>query len=405
MSEPTKNNSQISTVEKIQILLHEYDTLRSEILARSGHMYQIVTLCGALFVLIISLTPLGIKFWFTLGAAIIVVIIFSWLISRDIGKAAKRLREIENHINMVAGDKILAWESHWGGAVTGYFGRALPKLSESASMEESSSISFSNRILCGESAMNQDRMFLIKISMFNAFGILVAVLIPILVDPNLISHALYPSRHYPLNRWLLLLLCPVVYFSCYETLRRSKTDISSLIFSCFFIIIVGSIVALFAFRPERPHMWVIETTFAYSILSFLTVLLRINKRPLGYTNYSSISFQGHIEYLKAKISLWRQITICLSLGYLVLAIVDITIVWHVNQVMVSDRGDQILLFNVSLCSLLLFSLFVVIGPLLESFMRTNENIEELSTIKNLKQRTTNMHNQANTADAKNSAAD
>jgi len=145
--------------------------------------------------------------------------------------------------------------------------------------------------------------------------------------------------------------------------------------------IAGLGIALFAFLPERPHMWVVETTLAYSVLSFLTVLLRISRGPAQYINDSTLSFQGRLERLKANVSLWRQITICGTFGYLVLAIVEMIVVWNVALVMVSNRGEQILLFNVSLCSLLLYSVFVVLGPLKEAFGLTVEHIQKLSTTK------------------------
>jgi len=55
------------------------------------------------------------------------MIMGGWVTYRDIVKAAARIRELEKDINVRAGEDLLVWETFWGGAVTGFLGRAKKK--------------------------------------------------------------------------------------------------------------------------------------------------------------------------------------------------------------------------------------------------------------------------------------
>jgi hypothetical protein len=123
MTSPT--NKPFSEEDKVRILLHEHGTLRSEVSARTNNLYQLGAAGTALFVWIMG-RPLGFGFWFALTTSLVVILYFYWLISRDIKKAATRLRELEKEINSRAGETLLVWETRWGGAVTGIWGRAKP---------------------------------------------------------------------------------------------------------------------------------------------------------------------------------------------------------------------------------------------------------------------------------------
>jgi len=113
-----------SEEEKVKILLQEYASLRSEILTRINNMYQLIAISAALVIWITRQSmSVGFSVAFVAGvvAAVIVVAFFFWTISRDIAKAARRLRELEKDINCRAGETLLVWETQWGGAVVGYW--------------------------------------------------------------------------------------------------------------------------------------------------------------------------------------------------------------------------------------------------------------------------------------------
>lgn len=120
------NLDTLNNMGKIQVLLHEYATLRQEIITRTTHGFQLVAAGAVVLVWVMTRQELNVQFWFGAAIAILVVLIAIWFIIRDIGKAAKRIRELEKDINRRAGEELLVWETYWGGAVTGFWGRARP---------------------------------------------------------------------------------------------------------------------------------------------------------------------------------------------------------------------------------------------------------------------------------------
>jgi hypothetical protein len=118
--------------EKVRILLAEHTALRSEIIARMGHVYQVMAVLAAGTAILIGLKQLVPWFYPILVILVVLAVVAFWYVNRDIWKAAARLREIEIDVNDRAGEDLLVWENLWRS--TGYWGRApiLPrsKLSE-----------------------------------------------------------------------------------------------------------------------------------------------------------------------------------------------------------------------------------------------------------------------------------
>ena len=108
--------------DKVQILLHEYDTLRQEVLNRTSNGFQLLAVGAALFVWMIGGQHPNNRFWFWIGLALALfaVSLAAWFIFRDISKAAKRIRELEGSINARAGEELLMWETRCGCDATGY---------------------------------------------------------------------------------------------------------------------------------------------------------------------------------------------------------------------------------------------------------------------------------------------
>ncbi|HKC62849.1 MAG TPA: hypothetical protein VKB86_04395 [Pyrinomonadaceae bacterium] len=118
MSQSTREP--LSDKDQIQILLHEYGTLRTEVIHRSNNLYQLLTVGGVLFVWLMG-HPIDRRFWITLGLAVPLLCSGFWVIRRYTNKLSKRLREIEKRVNSLAGVELLVWETLWGAAVTRYF--------------------------------------------------------------------------------------------------------------------------------------------------------------------------------------------------------------------------------------------------------------------------------------------
>lgn len=126
-------DSALSQSDKIQILLHEYDTLRDEIIQRWVGTQQQISIAVLVFIGIITVLfsnqikhPRDYVLYGTLGVAVCIFFYAMWQVDRDTRKAAERVREIERDVNARAGEELLQWESRWGGAVAGFWGSSRP---------------------------------------------------------------------------------------------------------------------------------------------------------------------------------------------------------------------------------------------------------------------------------------
>jgi hypothetical protein len=118
--------------DSVPTLLHEYDTLRAEIIQRHSSLYQVVTIVAAAFgaisyLLVYSGPPVPRWLsWLSLGLlilAIVIVLIFSQLLRRDIEVATSRLRVIEETVDEATGEwYLLRWERLYGGGGKPLFG-------------------------------------------------------------------------------------------------------------------------------------------------------------------------------------------------------------------------------------------------------------------------------------------
>jgi O-antigen ligase len=115
-------------MDHIAILFKEYETLRAEIIARLNHSYQILGIGTVALTWILS-RPVDRMLFIALGALIFAVAAITWKIRRDLGRLSARLREVEVHINTLAGERLLGWETTWSSKVTGWFWRKRSKSS------------------------------------------------------------------------------------------------------------------------------------------------------------------------------------------------------------------------------------------------------------------------------------
>ena len=113
--------------ERVQILLHEYNGLRNEIIHRTNNLFQLITVGAIVLGWVVSSHVFDARLVIALLVCSVVLGYLLWLISRDIGKAADRLAEIEDYVDNETGEwYLLRWERLWGGRKTGYWLRARP---------------------------------------------------------------------------------------------------------------------------------------------------------------------------------------------------------------------------------------------------------------------------------------
>jgi hypothetical protein len=99
-------------VRAVEVVLHEYDSLREEVLSRMNSRFQLLGLVG------IAATLLGVsgvsKHWHWVFVVVIAILILLglWLyFGLAIKRCAARLRQIEEEVNNAFGRQVLAWET------------------------------------------------------------------------------------------------------------------------------------------------------------------------------------------------------------------------------------------------------------------------------------------------------
>jgi len=117
------SHEKFSDKEKIMILFKEYDTLRTEVISRSGGGYQVIAIFAGLIAAILAwgaTHPPVATFWAAVGTLFAAAIFTAFIVFRDIYVIAGRVAEIEKKINHLAGEQeLLIWESKRGSATSG----------------------------------------------------------------------------------------------------------------------------------------------------------------------------------------------------------------------------------------------------------------------------------------------
>jgi hypothetical protein len=98
--------------QRIEILFKEYDALRTEIIARTGNIYQLVSIGGGLLAGLLAwhhLLKSDLALWLLLLLVVPGILAFV-LTLVDLNRASGRLQELEQEINEMAGADLLKCE-------------------------------------------------------------------------------------------------------------------------------------------------------------------------------------------------------------------------------------------------------------------------------------------------------
>jgi hypothetical protein len=113
-------DKKLTRMEKIQVLLSEYNTLKTEIFEQSKAMYQVFGVGGTVSIAIIAFvfTNKSIVTIVFGGLLVFLLLFFMYSVSRMMTfiayEANERLLEIEDLVNALAETKLLAWEHEHG---------------------------------------------------------------------------------------------------------------------------------------------------------------------------------------------------------------------------------------------------------------------------------------------------
>lgn len=108
----------INNPEKIQILLHEYDSVRNHIISRTSTAVQVIAIgMGALLV---GLPQSSANPWVTATAIAFVVVAtltILWILAADLIAESRHVASLEAIINDLSGEMLLSWETKQGVAL------------------------------------------------------------------------------------------------------------------------------------------------------------------------------------------------------------------------------------------------------------------------------------------------
>jgi MFS family permease len=94
---------------QIEILFKEYDALRTEIIARTGNIYQLAAIFAALVAGLLTWYRAHLFDWIFIVLAV-VMFICSVVLYAGRSKARSRLQQVEKDINDIAKVDLLKWE-------------------------------------------------------------------------------------------------------------------------------------------------------------------------------------------------------------------------------------------------------------------------------------------------------
>jgi hypothetical protein len=95
----------------IEVILHEYDGLRNEIVSRMDARFQLIGFLG-IAATILGATELSSSSRWVLIIIALAVFAGIWFIfGLYVARCAQRLRDIETWVNGELGEKVLTWES------------------------------------------------------------------------------------------------------------------------------------------------------------------------------------------------------------------------------------------------------------------------------------------------------
>lgn len=235
------------------------------------------------------------------------------------------------------------------------------------------------------------------IGAFNAVGFVLAIASPMIVDPRLTTHVQFPNRTYSKWIWLLTIISVPVFFITRRLLRKGEVTRRNYFRAFLPIFIPGMVIAVFAFKPERPHLGAMLLTVAYGSLSVVTVGCRQTREDVdSYINDSRFEFRSRFERLKATVSSWQLISVYGMASYIGFVAVALSVLWTIAGYMVRCdvdivrcESEKFFLGESFIAQMTVYSICVATGPLHECFEMMSQSTRRLSELKETPNQTGN----------------
>jgi hypothetical protein len=136
-----------------------------------------------------------------------------------------------------------------------------------------------------------------------ALAYVIAIFGPIVIDPQLTTHVLFPSRNYPF-KWLCAPLLLTLILTELWFLRRATEP--GQLYASVLIFLAFALATLPVFVPEFPHGNILSVGVTTSILSASTIFVwQMGGRVISIKDVS-VAGRETIEYLKTLLTFIRQ---------------------------------------------------------------------------------------------------
>lgn len=216
--------------------------------------------------------------------------------------------------------------------------------------------------------------FITRIALINSIGFAGCVAIPTIVDPRLAKQVVWGARNYPLGMWVVLIAL-LVYAATRFFMQRARKLNVKYVSSCI-PLFMAVILVLPNFFPEFPHAFVFFWGVLFCFNALLATWIEYMEEDLSYLEDAGISYPIRMERLKETINFWRSLTMGLLTGYLgILLTFCILVLGYVPPMVSSDPAEQFYIVGAEGVQMVIFSLGVIMGPILGCIMRTRKTAD------------------------------
>lgn len=219
-----------------------------------------------------------------------------------------------------------------------------------------------------EQALKDDKSLALKIGFFNAAGFVAAALITTYVDAR-INHVIYGQRLYQYGYLSALFAIPIV-ASTYLLIFKCSDQTAKSIGACLPLILSGWFSVQYIFKPEYPHANITTWVLAYCGISVITIWIRYAGKKIDYLHKPEVALEARLEAIKTHINIWQTFTIAISVAYIAILGVWFDKAWTNVESIVSSKQDKFLISSTLVYEIIIFSFYVIIGPIRESFSKT-----------------------------------
>jgi hypothetical protein len=116
-----ERDMEMTDMEKVQILLAEYNTLKAQIISRGATSVQVIAIGVAALAVSASLLKDNLRLGLVVFLSLLIGVgVQARLTNRDLLEEAAQVRRLEAEINSRAREKLLTWETSNGRAQTGW---------------------------------------------------------------------------------------------------------------------------------------------------------------------------------------------------------------------------------------------------------------------------------------------